>query len=384
MSFRPGFPHFRIGNTLKPFIKPCIVLLVCLAVLGLWLSAGFLFAGGRRDSGPANAAEEPALSADAPDAPEEPVLPAGPEQEAPPQDQERVLFRMAALPDSLRPGEPVTVGLALPPADTGAEGSPRIHAVLINAQGRRLSRAAFFTLPDGPAGRTVLAAVLAVPTTVHPGAAFIRTDPPIKGMEDLPLIITSRDFIFETIELNEENTELRTADEPQKILEAEHLWAILRRTGDTVYAGEAFEAPVRSTRRTSFFGDRRVYRYVNGATDAAIHAGIDYGVPQGTAVHACAPGKVVLARPRVVTGNSVVVEHLPGLYSLYYHLDTIAAAEGELVAKGALLGESGATGLATGPHLHWEIRAAGENADPDTFIERAILDKTTILSKLFN
>jgi murein DD-endopeptidase MepM/ murein hydrolase activator NlpD len=91
---------------------------------------------------------------------------------------------------------------------------------------------------------------------------------------------------------------------------------------------------------------------------------------------------VVLARPRIVTGNSVIIEHFPGVYSLYYHLDTIAVAEGGLVEKGGLLGESGATGLATGPHLHWEIRAAGENADPDAFINRSVLDKTAILSKL--
>jgi murein DD-endopeptidase MepM/ murein hydrolase activator NlpD len=92
---------------------------------------------------------------------------------------------------------------------------------------------------------------------------------------------------------------------------------------------------------------------------------------------------VVLARPRIVTGNSVVIEHLPGVYSLYYHLDTIAVSEGEMVQTASLLGTSGSTGLATGPHLHWEIRVSGENTDPDALVARPILDRDAILAKLY-
>jgi murein DD-endopeptidase MepM/ murein hydrolase activator NlpD len=93
---------------------------------------------------------------------------------------------------------------------------------------------------------------------------------------------------------------------------------------------------------------------------------------------------VVLARNRIVTGNSVIIEHLPGVYSLYYHLDSIDAAEGAIVAAGERLGLSGATGLATGPHLHWEIRVSGENTDPDILMARPVLDKDALLSRLYN
>jgi murein DD-endopeptidase MepM/ murein hydrolase activator NlpD len=258
--------------------------------------------------------------------------------------------------------------------------------VLSGEQGERLSRAFFFTLPgppDDPPGMAVLAAVLAVPSTARPGQAFLKVEPPVEGLEDISLTIGERDFVSETIDLDAENTNLRTLPDPQKNAEAQQLWAILRGQGDRVYSGGAFNAPVSSTRRTSFFGDRRAYRYIDGSMDIAVHAGIDFGIPRGTPVYACAGGKVVLARPRIVTGNSVVVEHFPGLYSLYYHLDSIAVSEGAVIEGGELLGESGSTGLATGPHLHWEIRAAGENADPDSFMSRSILDKTLILSKLF-
>ncbi len=56
--------------------------------------------------------------------------------------------------------------------------------------------------------------------------------------------------------------------------------------------------------------------------------------------------------------------------------------EGELVKQGGVIGESGATGLATGPHLHWEIRVSGENTDPDICVSRPLFDRATLLAKL--
>jgi murein DD-endopeptidase MepM/ murein hydrolase activator NlpD len=198
----------------------------------------------------------------------------------------------------------------------------------------------------------------------------------------IPITIAGRDFISEVIELNETLTGIRTDPDPQKTAESQQLWSILSSTGSDIYCSGAFSPPVSSTRRTSFFGDRRVFKYSNGKSDTSIHAGVDYGVPAGTVVNACGPGRVALARFRIVTGNSVVIEHLPGVYSLYYHLDKIDIGEGALVSAGTPLGRSGSTGLATGPHLHWEIRVSGENTDPDAFIARPILDKDAIFARI--
>jgi hypothetical protein len=283
-------------------------------------------------------------------------------------------IRLALIPENPRLGEPVTIGL------TGAGADTKLWAELINAQGRRLSRASFFSLTLD--GASVKAAILAVPCTSRPGPALIRVQQDSGSIGEMNITIMPRDFVSEEIALDQNNTELRTVADPQKTAEANTLWAILSRTGTDLYTTEAFKPPVTATRRTSFFGDRRVYKYVDGSRDTAIHAGIDYGVPTGTAVTACAPGKVVLARSRIVTGNSVILEHLPGVYSLYYHLDKIEVQEGTLVKGGDRLGQSGATGLATGPHLHWEIRVAGENTDPDACIAHAVLDKDALLSKL--
>jgi murein DD-endopeptidase MepM/ murein hydrolase activator NlpD len=91
---------------------------------------------------------------------------------------------------------------------------------------------------------------------------------------------------------------------------------------------------------------------------------------------------VVFAGPRIVTGNTVIIEHMPGVYSLCYHLSKISLSAGQMVKAGDSLGAAGSTGFATAAHLHWELRVAGENTDPEAFVGRTILDKDAILSKL--
>jgi murein DD-endopeptidase MepM/ murein hydrolase activator NlpD len=285
-------------------------------------------------------------------------------------------IRYAVIPENPRPGEPVTIGLA---ADSG-EGGP-LRAALVSG-GQRLAKAAFFSLPGEDGQPPVFAAVLAVPSTAAPGRAVINVESAGGIIGQIDLDIAGREFIFEEIELNPSLTGIRTAPDPQKTAEAEQLWAILNRTGNEIFCFDTFCFPVASQRRTSFFGDRRVFKYSNGGSDTSVHAGVDYGVPKGTPVSACGPGRVVLARFRIVTGNSVIIEHLPGVYSLYYHLDHIDTAEGAVVSAGTRLGLSGATGLATGPHLHWEIRVSGENTDPDAFVGRPVLDKAAILDRI--
>jgi murein DD-endopeptidase MepM/ murein hydrolase activator NlpD len=123
-------------------------------------------------------------------------------------------------------------------------------------------------------------------------------------------------------------------------------------------------------RRTSFFGDRRVFKYSNGKTDSSEHYGIDFGVPIGTEVYSVCDGIVVMAENRYSTGNTVIVEAAPGLYSLFYHLDSYKVKIGQHVTKGELIALSGQTGLATGPHLHWEMRLYSVPVNPDYFVEK--------------
>ena len=283
--------------------------------------------------------------------------------------------RFALSPERARPGEPMTVAYS-------GDSQGTMHASLYNAAGRRLARAVFFTLPREESEADIMAALLAVPNTAAAGAVTIRIESGENLIRELPFRIESREFNSMTIQLNQQNTEIRTAPNPERTRESEQLWAVLARTGTEIFDPGPFIFPVASSRRTSQYGDRRVYEYSDGGTGTTIHAGIDYGVVTGTPVMASGRGRVALAQFRIVTGYTVVLEHMPGLYSLYYHMDSLAVSSGQIVERGEFLGESGNTGLSTGPHLHWEFRVSTEYADPDAFLSRPVLDKSHLMNKL--
>lgn len=186
----------------------------------------------------------------------------------------------------------------------------------------------------------------------------------------LPFYLDNKSFISETIKLDESNTAIKTDTSTKRMEQISRLNSILETINpQNVYSLKPFKLPVESARRTSYFSDRRVYEYTGGSSSTSLHNGIDFGVPTGTEVHCASEGKVVLAEDRISTGFSVVVEHLPGLYSLYYHMNELKVKAGDNVKAGTLLGYSGATGLATGPHLHWEVRLNLEAVNPDFFTQ---------------
>jgi len=282
-------------------------------------------------------------------------------------------LRYTVIPENPRPGEPVTIGVST------NEKEARLFV-----GGRQLARAKFFYVPPSDGNAGFYAAVLAIPSTARQGSAIINLYNQWDAFYEIPITIAPRDFVSEVIELNPVSTGLRTDPNPQRNTEADRLWTIISTTGSEIYHTGPFVPPVTSTRRTGFFGDRRVYQYSNGSSDTSIHAGVDIGVPTGTRVTACGAGRVVLAAMRVTTGNSVIIEHAPGIYSLYYHMDSLNVEEGDIIQTGTLVGLSGSTGVSTGPHLHWELRVSTENTDPDAFVARPIIDKELIISRIYD
>lgn len=95
-----------------------------------------------------------------------------------------------------------------------------------------------------------------------------------------------------------------------------------------------------------------------------LHSGVDLGVRTGTPVHAMADGTVLLAGARSGYGLAVVLDHGRGWTSMYGHLSRVRVRQGEPVRAGDLLGDSGNTGVSTGPHLHFEVRRYGRAVDP--------------------
>ena len=122
---------------------------------------------------------------------------------------------------------------------------------------------------------------------------------------------------------------------------------------------EPFVRPVPQP-ANSQFGTRSVY---NGSPRSP-HGGADFLSPSGTPVHAPNAGRVAIARELYFTGNTIVIDHGLGLFSMLAHLSAIDVHEGDVASAGQLVGRVGATGRVTGPHLHWAVRAGGARVDP--------------------
>jgi hypothetical protein len=110
----------------------------------------------------------------------------------------------------------------------------------------------------------------------------------------------------------------------------------------------------------SAFGTRTI---LNGQARSP-HSGADFKSASGTPVKAPNSGRVVLVASYYFTGDTVVIDHGLGLFSLFAHLSAIDVHDGDLVKAGDLVGAVGASGRVTGPHLHWAVRSSGARIDP--------------------
>jgi murein DD-endopeptidase MepM/ murein hydrolase activator NlpD len=118
-----------------------------------------------------------------------------------------------------------------------------------------------------------------------------------------------------------------------------------------------FRAPVDSPCIKSYYGDRRSY---NGGPYNMFHTGVDFGVcANNLNIYAPAPGKVVYVGLQTVRGNVTIIDHGWGVYSGFYHQSKTLVKVGDTVVAGQIIGEIGATGRVTGPHLHWDLFVGG-------------------------
>jgi murein DD-endopeptidase MepM/ murein hydrolase activator NlpD len=131
-----------------------------------------------------------------------------------------------------------------------------------------------------------------------------------------------------------------------------------------------FVSPV-SAPVSDVFGTARVF---NEQVQSR-HQGLDFAVPPGTEVHAIKSGVVILARPMFLEGDCVGIDHGQGLRSLYLHLSEFKVKEGDEVRAGELIGLSGGTGRASGPHLHLAVRWQGVYLSPAILLKLQIPNK---------
>lgn len=164
--------------------------------------------------------------------------------------------------------------------------------------------------------------------------------------------------------LSVQPSKIHLSQEDKKRTQEEYAQAMKVYNQNTQGLTTSFIEPLNSP-ITSHFGNQRIY---NNALQS-FHSGTDFKAPVGTPIYSSAKGVVKIAQNRFYAGNSVVVDHGYGVYSCYYHLDSINVKVGQNILQNELLGYSGNTGRVTGPHLHFTIRVKNVIVDPLQFIK---------------
>jgi murein DD-endopeptidase MepM/ murein hydrolase activator NlpD len=125
-----------------------------------------------------------------------------------------------------------------------------------------------------------------------------------------------------------------------------------------------FVEPVNG-KRTGIFGSVRI---MNGKPRNP-HNGEDIGAPLGADVAATNDGIVRITVDHIFSGKGVFIDHGLGFYTMYFHLSEVLVKDGDLVTAGQIIGKVGATGRATGPHLHWGVKLNGARVNPYTLLD---------------
>ncbi len=206
----------------------------------------------------------------------------------------------------------------------------------------------------------ILNAYLGIDLDTKPGTHAVQY---VMGAEkgEIPIVVADRKFASESLTVESKYTKLDGPTQARADHEAKELDAIWNRITPTRLWTKAFVRPAVGE-LGSPFGLRREFN----DEPKSPHAGLDIKAPTGTEVFAANAGTVVLARELFYTGNTVVIDHGLGLYTVYAHLSRIDVEADKPVERAARVGLVGATGRVTGPHLHWGVKLHGARVDPGT------------------
>jgi murein DD-endopeptidase MepM/ murein hydrolase activator NlpD len=203
-------------------------------------------------------------------------------------------------------------------------------------------------------------AIVGLPLSSKPGAQQIN----VNGSQTLSFQVGSKHYVEQRITLK---------NQQQVNPNAANLKRIERELAEQTRAYQQFSARQPSNLLldkpvggplSSPFGLRRFF---NGE-ERNPHSGLDFAASHGTAIKAPAAGKVTLIGDYFFNGKTVFVDHGQGLISMFCHLSAIDVRLGDEIPRGGVLGKVGATGRATGPHLHWNISLNDARVDPAIFI----------------
>jgi murein DD-endopeptidase MepM/ murein hydrolase activator NlpD len=168
---------------------------------------------------------------------------------------------------------------------------------------------------------------------------------------------------MEKLMVDKEKVDFSNKDLERIAKETDKLKTIYEKSINSLFFEDNFGFPVDS-RITSQYGTKRIFNDKQNSQ----HLGIDYKAPVGTEVKVSNSGKVVLAEDLFFTGNTVILEHGLGIFTMYGHLSKILVKVNDIVKKNMVIGLSGKTGRVTGPHLHWGVKVQGNWVDGNSIV----------------
>jgi len=255
------------------------------------------------------------------------------------------VLAVAAASRTIQPGGVVLVSVKSPAALTGLTGQ---------AFGRPLR----FWQVDPLEWRALVAAGLEEKSGAYEIDVSGADASGVAATGRLSLTVVRRHFETRRLRVSGAFVDPPASEAARIASEARRLAELFAQSTPRVWRG-AFEVPVPGT-ATSSFGRLSVF---NGQPRGR-HQGTDFRAATGTPVVAPNAGRVVLAEDLYFSGNTVVIDHGLGMFSLLAHLSRIDVAAGHDVVRGEQVGLSGATGRVTGPHLHWALRLGELSVDP--------------------
>jgi len=207
-------------------------------------------------------------------------------------------------------------------------------------------------------------AVVGIALSSKPGSKVrLRAEHAGGRREQLEVEVVPKAYGSQHLKVPPGQVDLSAEDLARYTREREHLGAVLRTFTESPPASLAMHQPARG-RPAAGFG---LQRYFNDQLRSR-HSGLDIAAPEGTPVVAAGKGRVLDTGDYFFNGRTVVLDHGQGLLSLYAHLQSIEVTPADLVEAGRAIGTIGATGRATGPHLHFSVFLNSVAVDPALFL----------------
>jgi murein DD-endopeptidase MepM/ murein hydrolase activator NlpD len=178
------------------------------------------------------------------------------------------------------------------------------------------------------------------------------------------ILVAKEKFIVEHLKLPKEKVDLDEKSTARWKAEQEQVKQALAENSRLKLWHSNFVEPVNG-KRTGIFGSVRI---MNGQPRNP-HNGEDIGAPLGADVAATNDGIIRITVDHIFSGKGVFVDHGLGFYTMYFHLSEILIKDGDLVTAGQIIGKVGATGRATGPHLHWGVKLNGARVNPYSLLD---------------